>query len=62
VSSTTRQGTSGKIEVKKLNMECDIDENFKDVKGFVTVFTAIMFRFELRAKNLNKNVFYRVKI
>jgi hypothetical protein len=34
---------------KKVNVECDADENFKDDQGFFTDFLAIMFRFVLRA-------------
>jgi hypothetical protein len=39
-------------------VECDTDENSKDDQGFFTVFPAIMFRFELRAKFLHQNVFF----
>jgi hypothetical protein len=42
---------------KKWNVECDIDENFKDDQVFITVVPAIMFLFELWAKFLNQNVF-----
>jgi hypothetical protein len=38
---------------KKVNMECDTDENFQDDQGYFTVFPAIMFSFELRAKFLH---------
>jgi hypothetical protein len=40
---------------KKVNVECDTDDNFKDDQGFFTVFPAIMFRFKLRAKFLQQN-------
>jgi hypothetical protein len=42
---------------KKVNVKCDTDENLKDDQGFFTVFPAIMFRFELRAKSASKCIF-----
>jgi hypothetical protein len=35
---------------KKVNKECDSNENYKDYQGFLTFFPAIMFSFKLRAK------------
>jgi hypothetical protein len=58
MSLTTRQENSGKIEIKKINVECDIDENFKDDQGLFAVLPSIMFLFEVRAKFLNKNLFF----
>jgi hypothetical protein len=43
MSSTTWQESWGENELKKVNVECDTDENFKDNQGFFTVFLAIMF-------------------
>jgi hypothetical protein len=58
VALTIRQESSGKIEIKKLNVECDIDENFKVDQGFYTVFPAIMFLFELRGKSFKQNALF----
>jgi hypothetical protein len=43
---------------KKVNVECDTVENFKDDQGFFTVFPVIIFRFELGAKFLHQNVLF----
>jgi hypothetical protein len=41
-----------------VNVECDTDENFKNYQGFFTVFPAIIFRFELKAKYLHQQLFF----
>jgi hypothetical protein len=41
-----------------VNVECDTEENFKDDQEFFTVFPAIMFCFELRAKFFIKMYFF----
>jgi hypothetical protein len=46
---------------KKVNVECDTDANFKDDQGFFKGFPAFMFRFELRAKFLNQNMYFFIK-
>jgi hypothetical protein len=42
VSSTTRKEISGKTEVRKFNVECDNDENFKDDKEFLAQFFLLL--------------------
>jgi hypothetical protein len=44
-----------------VNVECDTDANFKDDQGFFKGFPAFMFRFELRAKFLNQNMYFFIK-
>jgi hypothetical protein len=43
---------------KKVNVECDTDENLKDYQGYFTVYPANMFCLELRAKFLHQNLFF----
>jgi hypothetical protein len=43
---------------KKVNVECDTNEHFKDDQGFFAVFPAIMFFFELRANQWIKMIFF----